>query len=205
MKGGWQSFGADGKLAFRFPVVYIMQFDGATKIGVSVDPPFRARTLTAMSGREFCRGVYLPGDYAAIAVERRLHAQFDSYRLSGEWFSCGIDLILEQANIDRSTLPERHSREIDPDKAEELLDWLFGHAKESCERFGVELSSSLLAHVCVCAEHHSVDFKVSEAIHSMIDTMQEMGDVDYCEQYHQYQSVIIELVASFLSERAVKP
>lgn len=63
--------------------------NGLLKIGISVDPIKRARSLTTGSGVTVHLVAAWKLDKNARSVEGLLHKSFEKYRLHGEWFSPG--------------------------------------------------------------------------------------------------------------------
>jgi len=75
-------------------VVYLGVFADAIKIGISIDPVSRLRTITTSSGRDLLRSFVLVADenYDAAHAEREMHLQFGESRLEGEWFTSEIEV-----------------------------------------------------------------------------------------------------------------
>ena len=73
--------------------VYLMLCDANgrinVKIGLSKNPVTRLKTIRGHSAIEpqLLAAVQVPGLYAAQCLERDLHAAFDDWRTTGEWFS----------------------------------------------------------------------------------------------------------------------
>ncbi|WP_372574424.1 GIY-YIG nuclease family protein [Ruegeria jejuensis] len=78
-------------------MVYAAEFEGAIKIGVSVDPVQRLNTIRTSSGRKLIDAYVLwaPDPYVAIAAEAYLHGLHASKRLEGEWFSVSLQGVVK--------------------------------------------------------------------------------------------------------------
>ncbi|WCE67981.1 GIY-YIG nuclease family protein [Sulfitobacter faviae] len=90
----WVELSADFKTDGPNAVVYLGVFSDALKIGISIDPVARLRTITTSSGRELLRSFVLIADenYDAHKAERAIHESFKTSRLEGEWFTLEIEV-----------------------------------------------------------------------------------------------------------------
>ena len=93
--------------------VYVMQdADSRIKVGISVDPEKRLKTIQTGQGRKvsLIREYPYPDERSAFAVESSLHRRLSRFRMMGEWFSpealSRLDSIMETESR------ERRNREI---------------------------------------------------------------------------------------------
>lgn len=70
---------------------------GLVKIGVSIDPELRKKTLECSGGISIIDQWISPLCTNYIFVENDLHKIFDKYRSSGEWFNFNFESIVSQA------------------------------------------------------------------------------------------------------------
>lgn len=82
-------------------VYFIRRNDGAIKIGASSNVPQRLATLRGIVGANIQLLATIPG---GTKKEFELHKVFERYRIEGEWFSPGIDLL---AYIESPAISER--------------------------------------------------------------------------------------------------
>ena len=74
--------------------LYIMLSDGLAKVGKTVRPIKRIRSIRASEGKKVAyHGIYPISHSDAYAVENCAHALLAKYRVRGEWFSAPVDLI----------------------------------------------------------------------------------------------------------------
>ena len=73
--------------------IYFIQegLDGQIKIGYSLDPKSRLKSLQTSNPRQLRLLLTLEGDED---YERKLHKQFDRHKLQGEWFQNHEDLLI---------------------------------------------------------------------------------------------------------------
>jgi hypothetical protein len=100
--------------------LYVGDFEGAAKIGVSADPLKRLQTLSLSSGRQMNRCAVAGPFYKATVVEAELLFSFQSERLVGsEWVSATFEQVLAEAQMyvvprcclePKATDPEREAR-----------------------------------------------------------------------------------------------
>ena len=72
--------------------LYVIDFGDVVKVGRSINPVQRMRTITTSSGRHF-RGGYLAkgcGD-----LERQAHSVLHKFRTVGEFFNCDVDTAMD--------------------------------------------------------------------------------------------------------------
>ncbi|MDF3606334.1 GIY-YIG nuclease family protein [Paracoccus sp. DMF-8] len=88
MKANWLPLTPDTETRKGESVVYLGVFADAVKIGISINPKERLRSLSTTSGRMLERAFILMAEqaYDARRAEMDLHARFSSIRLEGEWF-----------------------------------------------------------------------------------------------------------------------
>lgn len=72
----------------NIPYLYVFDFNDVIKIGVSIDPERRLKSVETASGR-ICSKVYAfgPTQYA-YGFERQAHIHLGEHRIRGEFFSC---------------------------------------------------------------------------------------------------------------------
>ncbi len=72
----------------RTYVYFIQDGRGATKVGISHDPPHRMTSLQTGHPEQLVltRAIRQRTESEARAVERALHVRFAAHRLNGEWF-----------------------------------------------------------------------------------------------------------------------
>jgi hypothetical protein len=77
--------------------VYIAGNKGKVKVGMSINPEVRVRTLETQSGVTFQDVWISPCVTDHGQLEKDLHAEFSEFRTIGEYFSCPFDVIKSYA------------------------------------------------------------------------------------------------------------
>jgi hypothetical protein len=76
--------------------VYFAVRADTVKIGVSVQPDKRLRTLERANGVRFDRTVVVPG---TRTLEQQYHRRFAEHRLEGEWFKLDREIVTEMNRL----------------------------------------------------------------------------------------------------------
>ena len=100
--------------------VYVMEWEGKAKIGISRDPSKRLRQLqmanpgkiTLVGSRGFSSKL------SATAIERAIHRKFDARRLLGEWFD--VSPAKAMAAVADAWDPDLHHPHYHPDMPREV-------------------------------------------------------------------------------------
>lgn len=71
--------------------VYILETDGCTKIGKSVNPEKRIETIRTTSGRHIKRVAFSEPCNNYSKIENEMHKLFKDKRIVGEWFDIKFD------------------------------------------------------------------------------------------------------------------
>lgn len=118
-------------------VVYFVQreSDGAIKIGYSARLHYRLYNLKSVAGEALKILSIFDGGQQA---EKEMHALFDNFRLSGEWFEPRREILeyietrsedcLELANIPKGKQTPQYNRTCDVGKRRD--DWLKDHPEK---------------------------------------------------------------------------
>jgi len=79
--------------------VYVAEAeDGSVKVGISIRPESRIRSISTASGKKIINQWHSPGfSRNASYMEARVKEHFKSQNIFGEWFCCGFDEMKEYA------------------------------------------------------------------------------------------------------------
>ncbi|SFI84652.1 GIY-YIG nuclease family protein [Albimonas pacifica] len=172
----WIKFNSGEQVRRRHQVVYVMQFDGATKIGLAASPTARASTLSGASGREFLHGYFFDAELNARGLEMDMHARFAQHRRVGEWFGLLADDVVAGFHPVASDYPRKIRPEIDEARAREFFDRLFPLPEQGFRMSPsqiVDIISAPLAMVTAHAAFNSAGFDVREAHRAMLSDFEE--------------------------------